>query len=80
MNCDEYGDRLATVHHLSKRSTMVTMAVGGRTHTFLTDRGPNVDQRGAEARERNGELRRLIFEQGEQLRALRRRLDEGNSR
>ena len=76
MNLDEYRDRLATLH---RQFTDSMMATCGRTQTFFIDLVRDVDRHVAQLKESNEESRRLILEQGEQLRALRARLDGGNS-
>ena len=93
MNLDEYRERMAAEHRAFTDKVMEMLGAYGRTQTVFTETLHGVDQHLRELHETQDELRRLILEQGAQLReqaaqlreqaaqlqALRARLDGGSA-
>jgi len=75
MNLNEYVARLAAAHDEFTQAMLAMQRAYGQTQTIFTDLMRDVTQQLADLRESNEELRRLILDQGAQIRDLRDRLN-----
>jgi len=71
MNLDDYRDRMtafvADVHAM--------LTAYGRTQTVFTETLRDIDTHLAELKENDAEMKQMILQQGEEIRALKTRLD-----
>ena len=79
MNLDEYRDKMAAAHQEFQTKVMEMLASYGRTQTVFTETLAKVSQQFADMEESQDELKRLIMEQGQELKALRQRLNGEHS-
>lgn len=68
MNFDEYRDRMAAVHQVFTEQVMAMLAAYGRTQTVFTDVMRDIERHFTDIHESQDELKRLILEQGAQMR------------
>ena len=88
MNLDTYRTRMEQANREFSQAVLAMLTAYGQTQTIFNDLLQDVgtaithlETQQADLRESNEELRRLILEQGGELRALRDRLnDNGGSR
>ena len=71
MSTDEYRARMETAHREFTDAVVAMLGAYGRTQTIITELLRDVDTSFADLKESNDELRRLILDQGAELRALR---------
>jgi len=79
MNLDEYRDKMADAHREFQNAVLKMLTAYGRVQTVFTDVINEVSVGFMELKESNDELRKLVLEQGVELRALRDRLNGGES-
>jgi ABC-type transporter Mla subunit MlaD len=75
MNLNDYVARMAAAHDEFTQAMLAMQRAYGQTQTIFTDLMRDVTQQLADLRESNEELRRLILDQGAQIRDLRDRLN-----
>jgi uncharacterized protein (UPF0332 family) len=68
MNMDEYRDRMATAHQAFTAEMMAMLAAYGRTQTVFTETLRDIERHFTDMEESQSELKRLIMDQGAQLR------------
>ena len=86
MNIVEYTARMAAAHREFTDAVVAMLGASGRIQTVFTDLVRDVDTSIGDLKESNEELRRLVLEQGAnlraqgvELRALRERLNGGEN-
>jgi hypothetical protein len=75
MNFDEYRDHMAAAHQVFTEQVNAMLAAYGRTQTVFTETLRDIERHINDITESQEELKRLIMEQGQELRALRARLN-----
>lgn len=75
MNLDDYVARMAAAHEEFMQAMFALQRAYGKTQTVFTDLVRDVGRELADLRESSEELRRLILDQGAQIRDLRDRLN-----
>lgn len=74
MNLDEYRDRMAAAHQAFTLQVMDMLAAYGRTQTVFTETLRDIEQHFTDMQEGQEELKRLIMEQGTQMRTQNEQL------
>lgn len=75
MNLDDYRDQMAAAHQAFVAQVNAMLAAYGRTQTVFTDTLRSIDTHLTELAENDAEMKRMILDQGEQIKALRARLN-----
>jgi hypothetical protein len=68
MNLDEYRDRMAAAHQAFTAEVLAMLAAYGRTQTVFTETLRDIARHFTDMEESQAELKRLIMEQGTQMR------------
>jgi len=75
MNLDDYVARMPSAHETFMQAMLAMERAYSQTQTIFTDLMRDVSRQLTDLRERNEELRRLILDQGAQIRDLRDRVN-----